>query len=68
MYRNKDQAFAVLVCVWETMKTGSEELGQDDRKRAGELLKAHCHRTYSLRAAQVEKKKKKLDKRHERKG
>jgi hypothetical protein len=22
------------------MKTGSEELGQDDRKRAGELLKA----------------------------
>ena len=40
MYRNNDQVFAVLVCVWEMMKTGSEELGQDDRTRAGELLKA----------------------------
>jgi len=40
MYGNNDQVSAVLVCVWETMKTGSEELGQDDRKRAGKLLKA----------------------------
>ena len=70
MYRNNDQVFAVLVCVWETMKTGSEALGQDDRKRAGEQLKAllqnllfTCHPSWGGGGGRKEKK---LDKRHER--
>ena len=64
MCRNKDRVFAALVCVWETMKTGSEERGQDDRKRAGELLKALLQNLlFTCRPSW-----KKMDKRHERKG
>ena len=40
------------------MKTGSEELGQDDRKRAGELLKALLQ-NLPLRASKLDEKKKK---------